>query len=39
MSKAQGLLVAGTSSDAGKSLVTSALCRALARHGIKVSAV
>lgn len=37
MSKAQGLLVAGTSSDAGKSLVTSALCRALARHGIKVA--
>src|SRR5690606_33682357 len=37
MSKAQGLLAAGTSADAGKSLVTSALCRALARHGIKVA--
>jgi len=33
---ASGLLVAGTSSDAGKSLVVTGLCRALARRGIKV---
>lgn len=32
-----GLLVAGTSSDAGKSLVVTGLCRALARRGIDVA--
>jgi adenosylcobyric acid synthase len=32
-----GLLVAGTSSDAGKSLVVTGLCRWLARQGIKVA--
>ena len=31
------LLVAGTTSDAGKSLVTSALCRAFARRGMTVA--
>ena len=31
------LLVAGTTSDAGKSIVTTGLCRALARRGIKVA--
>ena len=31
------LLVAGTTSDAGKSVVTVGLCRALARRGIKVA--
>jgi adenosylcobyric acid synthase len=31
------LLVAGTSSDAGKSIVTAGLCRALARRGIRVA--
>ncbi|MEY9213977.1 cobyric acid synthase [Thermobifida halotolerans] len=35
--RARGLLVAGTSSDAGKSVVTSALCRAMARRGIRVA--
>ncbi|WP_420122328.1 cobyric acid synthase [Nakamurella sp.] len=34
---ARGLLVAGTSSDAGKSLVTAGLCRALARRGLRVA--
>jgi len=34
---ASGLLVAGTSSDAGKSLVVTGLCRALARRGISVA--
>jgi adenosylcobyric acid synthase len=34
---ATGLLVAGTSSDAGKSLVTTGLCRFLARRGIRVA--
>ncbi|MCW2810092.1 MAG: hypothetical protein JWP61_550 [Friedmanniella sp.] len=34
---ASGLLVAGTSSDAGKSLVVTGLCRALARRGIRVA--
>jgi adenosylcobyric acid synthase len=33
----RGLLVAGTSSDAGKSIVTSGLCRAFARRGVKVA--
>lgn len=34
---ARGLLVAGTTSDAGKSLVTAALCRWLAREGVRVA--
>ncbi len=34
---ASGLLVAGTSSDAGKSVVTAGLCRALARRGVRVA--
>lgn len=34
---AGSLLVAGTTSDAGKSVVTTALCRAFARRGIKVA--
>ncbi|GAC1382326.1 MAG: cobyric acid synthase [Marmoricola sp.] len=32
-----GLLIAGTTSDAGKSLVTTGLCRAFARRGIRVT--
>ncbi|SFO85462.1 adenosylcobyric acid synthase [Amycolatopsis arida] len=32
-----GLLVAGTTSDAGKSTVTAGLCRWLARRGVKVA--
>lgn len=32
-----GLLVAGTTSDAGKTAVTTGLCRALARRGLKVA--
>ena len=32
-----GLLVAGTTSDAGKTIVTTALCRAYARRGVKVA--
>ena len=32
-----GLLVAGTTSDAGKSVVTTGLCRALARRCVKVA--
>ncbi|WP_395657882.1 cobyric acid synthase [Nocardioides sp.] len=32
-----GLLVAGTSSDAGKTVVTTGICRALARAGVKVA--
>jgi adenosylcobyric acid synthase len=32
-----GLLIAGTSSDAGKSLITAGLCRAWARQGVKVA--
>jgi adenosylcobyric acid synthase len=31
------LLVAGTTSDAGKSVLTTALCRALARRGLRVA--
>lgn len=31
------ILVAGTTSDAGKSIVTTGLCRALARRGVKVA--
>lgn len=34
---ARGLLVAGTTSDAGKSLVTAGLCRFLARKGVSVA--
>ena len=37
MNPASGLLVAGTSSDAGKSLVVTGLCRALARRGVAVA--
>jgi adenosylcobyric acid synthase len=36
-SGASGLLIAGTSSDAGKSLVVTGLCRALARRGVDVA--
>ena len=32
-----GILVAGTSSDAGKSLIVAGLCRAFARRGLKVA--
>ena len=32
-----GLLVAGTTSDAGKSVVTAGICRWLVRHGVKVA--
>lgn len=32
-----GILIAGTSSDAGKSLVVTGLCRALARRGVRVA--
>jgi adenosylcobyric acid synthase len=32
-----GLLIAGTTSDAGKSIVTSGLCRAFARRGVRVA--
>ena len=34
---AGALLVAGTTSDAGKSLVTAAICRWLARQGVRVA--
>ncbi len=34
---AHGLLIAGTSSDAGKSLVTAGICRFLARRGLRVA--
>ena len=37
MSRAPGVLIAGTSSDAGKSLVVTGLCRALSRRGISVA--
>jgi adenosylcobyric acid synthase len=33
----KGLLVAGTASDAGKSLVTAGICRWLARRGMRVA--
>lgn len=32
-----GLLVAGTTSDAGKSVVTAGICRWLVRRGVKVA--
>lgn len=32
-----GLLIAGTTSDAGKSVVTTGLCRALVRRGVRVA--
>ncbi|MCW3158778.1 cobyric acid synthase [Micropruina sonneratiae] len=32
-----GLVIAGTSSDAGKSLITAGLCRALQRRGVDVA--
>lgn len=32
-----GILIAGTTSDAGKSVLTTGLCRALARRGVKVA--
>nr|WP_202388523.1 cobyric acid synthase [Nocardioides flavescens] len=35
--RVSGLLVAGTTSDAGKSVVTTGLCRALARRGVRVA--
>jgi adenosylcobyric acid synthase len=35
--RATGLLIAGTSSDAGKSLVVTGLCRLLARRGVSVA--
>ncbi|WP_347354552.1 cobyric acid synthase [Intrasporangium sp.] len=34
---ASGILVAGTSSDAGKSVIVAGLCRALARRGLRVA--
>lgn len=36
-SRGGGLLVAGTTSDAGKSVVTAGVCRWLARRGVKVA--
>ncbi len=36
-SRSARLLVAGTTSDAGKTLVTTGLCRAAARRGVKVA--
>lgn len=37
MRAVSGLLVAGTTSDAGKSIVTTGLCRAFARRGVRVT--
>jgi adenosylcobyric acid synthase len=37
VSSASGILVAGTSSDAGKSVIVAGLCRALARRGVRVA--
>ena len=37
MHRTAGLLVAGTTSDAGKSVVTTGLCRAFARRGVRVA--
>ena len=33
----KAILVAGTTSDAGKTIVTTGLCRALARRGVRVA--
>ncbi len=35
--KTNALLVAGTTSDAGKTIVTTGLCRALSRRGVRVA--
>jgi adenosylcobyric acid synthase len=35
--RVNGLLVAGTTSDAGKSVVTTGLCRAFVRRGVRVA--
>ena len=35
--RASGVVIAGTSSDAGKSLVVTGLCRALRRRGVDVA--
>jgi adenosylcobyric acid synthase len=35
--KGRGLLVAGTSSDAGKSIITAGICRWLHRQGVRVA--
>ena len=37
MTAPRGLLVAGTTSDAGKSVVTTGICRAFARRGLRVA--
>ena len=37
MTRGGALLVGGTSSDAGKSLIVAGLCRALAREGVRVA--
>lgn len=37
MSPLSGVLIAGTTSDAGKSLVTAGICRWLARQGLRVA--
>lgn len=37
MARVNGILVAGTSSDAGKSLLVTGLCRAWSRQGVRVA--
>ncbi len=37
MSKAKPIMVLGTGSDVGKSIVTTALCRILRRRGLRVA--
>ena len=37
MTRSGSLLVCGTTSDAGKSVVTTGLCRAFARRGLRVA--
>ena len=37
MTRVRGILVAGTTSDAGKSVVTTGLCRAMVRRGLEVA--